>query len=264
MTPSQESVTGRLFLVIGIVISGLFMSTFLNHRFYEIAMVNVSKQNAELKTINGVVKTMSVSIATYLLGIIIAFTIAWLLIFMYFVFFIETTVSETFARSIVSFKDFFWLNGQMIFAYTPLILSILLVFTMFILMFLSNKDALKSLKFASLTDKAKKNTLQEDENRMDDDTDDVPTLDLDNALSGNGISSDVESFQRHVLLLIFLSAIFVYIIILVPLWSSSKLSFAVNMTLIFGIIICTLATYNTSWVAILSYLLVAIGYLYGV
>lgn len=257
MTPSQDIVIGRLFLVIGVVFSALFISTFLTRQFYTFSIVDIVKQKKELKEVKGIAKNMGISIAVYILGVIIAFLLVWILIFAYFVFFSETNIEETFARTSASFSNKFWLQGHMLFAYTPLLASTVLVFTLFMFLFMSNKDILTSFKFAPMEVTKKQ---QENDDGMEYTDDDMLGMEEEED-NTRPIATDVERFQRHVLLLIFLSAMFVYIIILIPLWSVDKFAFAFNMILLFAIIVCTLATYHKKKVAFILYILLAIGYL---
>lgn len=257
MTPEQESVVGRVFLVIAVMFSALFISTWISRKVAEFLPVDRNKLLKELKTLQGQAKNMGISIGMYLIGVFVAFMFAGFVIFGYFTIAEETTLDVTFARAMASFKDKFWLQGQMMFAYTPLIVSTILVFTLFMILFASNSDALQNLKFSTL-DTVRKSKDGDDSNSGSND----PTFELEpEETIGTRIPSDIELFQRHVLLMIFLSAMFVYMVIFSQMWSTSKALFASYTALLCGIIVSTIATFYKRWFAVALYGLVTIGYM---
>lgn len=235
----QTPFIGKTYLVIGLIFSAMLLGPFTSRKIASILPGRKKQQESSvLNTPKTIVKQALLSTAIYfstLFAMIIAVMMA---IFMFYLVSKDVTLGDTFAKTFETLNKYLWMNGQLMFAYVPFIVSSIVLLLVVISYAWSNDDFVSNVEFASVSNGFMVNKKKTDQN--------ISKYDL---------------FRKHYILLIFIVSLFIFTILYVPLWNIDKVIYVKCVTLVLMILVSSMATLRKWWILFIVYTLIAIGYI---
>lgn len=239
MLDIQTPVIGKTYLVIGVIFSAMLLGPFTSRKISSVIPRRKKQQSTlDINTPNDVVKQAMLSTAIYLLTLFIMVLVVMTSIFMFYLVAKDVTLGETFTKTLETLNKYLWMDGQLLFAYSPVVAaSIVLLFVVMSYAW-SNSDFVSNIEFANVNNGFMTNKKKNNEN-----------------------ISKTDWFRKHYVLLIFIASLFIYTIIFVPLWDIDKALYLKCVMLILMILVSSMATLRIWWGIFIVYFLVAIGYI---
>jgi hypothetical protein len=238
MLDIQTPFIGKTYLVIGVIFSAMLLGPFTSRKIAS-ALPGRNKQqtSSELDTASNIAKQAMLSTAIYLFTMFLMVVVVMVSIFMFYLVAKDVTLGETFTKTFETLNKYLWMDGQLTFAYIPIILSSIVLLIVFMSYAWSNSDFVSNIEFASVNNGFMTSKKKSNQN-----------------------ISRYDWFRKHYILLIFIASLFIYTIIFVPLWNMDKVLYVKCMTLILMILVSSMATLRKWWVMFIVYTLIAIGY----
>jgi hypothetical protein len=258
MLDIQTTIISRTFLVIGIFYTTMLLAPFL---FRKINTLFTKKKKTKddknyLKQSKNIIKESIISTVVYLLVSLISILIIFSGLFIYCTFKYDDPMAS--ARMLMNQN--FWMNGIMIFAYTPIIMSMIILFVVIIFYTILIDDFKNNIAFADIDNefltksKKKSHSLQSYEDLEYEDT-----ISQDKKNNKNNITQ-LDWFRKNYIILIFVAALFIYTIVFVPVWGVEKLVYIKTITIILMILISSIASLWKWWIIFIAYSIIIGGY----
>jgi hypothetical protein len=259
MLDIQTIIISRTILVIGIFYTTMLLAPFLFRKVSKLFTKKKSKTNDKdyLKKPKNIIKESAISTAVYLLVFVLSILIIFTGLFLYCTF---TTDDDPFAMAKALMNQNFWMNGIMVFAYTPLVISVVVVFLVIAFYSLFIDDFKNNIAFVDidngfLSKKRKKDlTLSSIEDIEYDDMISERTTKKKNAIT------QLDWFRKNYIILLFIASLFIYTIIFVPIWGIEKMAYVKTIVIILMILICSLASFKKWWVMFITYAVILGGF----
>lgn len=237
----QPDIIGKTYLVVGIIFSAMLLGPFASRKFASILPKNKKKQTStSLTEAPTIIRQAVISTAIYYVTILLMVVIIIICIFMFYLVAKDVTLGDTFTKTLETLNKYFWMNGSLLFAYSPVVLSSLVLLTVFASYVMTNQDFLTNIEFASVTN-------------------DFSVVKKKNVSKKQDLTT-IEWFRKYYILLIFIATLFIYTIIFVPLWNINKVLYMKCTLLILMILIGSMATLHKWWMMFASYALIIAGY----
>lgn len=237
----QPALLGKTYLVVGIIFSAMLLGPFASRKFASILPKNKKKQTpTSLTEAPTAIRQVLISTAVYFITVILIVLIIIVGIFMFYLVAKDVTLGDTFSKTLETLNKYFWMNGNLAFAYIPVVLSSVVLFTVFVTYVMTNQEFLTNIEFAGVTNDfliTKKKNVGKNKN-----------------LTTN------EWFRKYYILLIFIATLFIYTIIFVPLWNIDKVLYIKCTLLILMILIGSMATLRKWWMMFATYVFIVAGY----
>lgn len=258
MLDIQTIIISRTILVIGIFYTTLLLAPFLFRKVNKLFAKRQSKTNDKkyLNQSKNIIKEAAISTIVYLFVFVISIIIIFAGLFFYCTF----RYDEPFAQAKALMNQNFWMNGIMVFAYTPLIIAILVVFLVITFYSLFIDDFKNNIAFVDIDNgflsKSRKKTqiLSSIEDIEYDDT-------ISNTKKTNKSTiTQLDWFRKNYMILLFIASLFIYTIIFVPIWGIEKLAYIKTIVIILMILICSLASFKKWWVMFITYVIILGGF----
>lgn len=257
MLDIQTIIISRTILVIGIFYTTMLLAPFLYRKVSKLFVKRTSKTNDKdyLNQSKNIIKEAIVSTVVYLFVFVISILIIFTGLFVYCTF----QDDDPFAKAKALMNQNFWMNGIMVFAYTPLVISIIVVFIVITFYSLLIDDFKNNIAFVDidndfLSKRKKRQALSTLEDIEYDD------LVVDRNKNKKTTITQVDWFRKHYMILLFIASLFIYTIIFVPVWGIEKLTYIKTIVIILIILICSLATFKKWWVMFITYAVILGGY----
>lgn len=238
MLDIQTPLIGKTYLVIGIIFSAMLMGPFTSRKIASV-LPRRKKQQGELSDRNTIVKQAALSTAIYFITVIAMIFVVMTGVFMFYLVAKDVTLTETLTKTFETFNKYFWMNGQLTFAYTPIILSSIVLLFVVLTYAWNNSDFVDNIAFAKVNNNFMANKKRNEANQN---------------------MSQYDWFRKHYTLLIFIASLFIYTIIFVPIWNTDKGLYIKCVGLILLILISGMATLRKWWLMFIVYLIIAVGY----
>jgi hypothetical protein len=269
MLDIQASIIGKTFLVIGVFYTSMLLAPFLLRKIRKIIPRNNRKKKDKetdtesevyLRETKNIVKESAISTLVFFAVISITFLIIFTGIFLYSNIFRNDVngFTEAFNVTKAIINQQFWMDGIMIFAYTPVILSALIVFVVITIYSLSMDDFRNNIAFVNVDNDFVKKKKTNKQNISLDDEDELFNSKKNKNNKMNITQKDW--FRKNYIILIFIASLFIYTIIFVPLWTVEKMAYIKSVLLILLILISSLATLHKWWVMFIAYFILITGY----
>lgn len=255
MLDIQTTIISRTFLVIGIFYTTMLLAPFLFRKISNLFSKKKSNKDNKnyLTQSKNIIKEAIISTFVYLL----VFIISILIIFSGFFIYCTFRYDDPMASAKILMNQNFWMNGVMIFAYTPLMMSMVIVFIVLLFYTLLIDDFKNNIAFADINNnflvknKKKKQTYEDLEYE--------DTISQQRKSNKNNITQ-LDWFRKHYFILIFIASLFIYTIVFVPVWGTDKLVYIKTITIILMILISSLASLWKWWVIFIAYIVIVGGY----
>lgn len=258
MLDIQTVIISRTILVIGIYYTTMLLAPFLFRKVSKLFNKKKSKNNDKdyLKQPRNIIKEAAISTAIYLIVFIISILIIFTGLFIYCTF----RDDEPFVTAKAIMNQNFWMNGIMVFAYTPLVISIVVVFLVITFYSLLIDDFKNNIAFVDIDNgflskrRKKTQTMQSIEDIEYDDTISIKKTNDKNTIT------QLHWFRKNYIILIFIASLFIYTIIFVPVWSIEKIVYIKTIVIILMILICSLASFKKWWIMFITYAVIIGGF----
>ena len=258
MLDIQTVIISRTILVIGIYYTTMLLAPFLFRKVSKLFNKKKSKNNDKdyLKQPRNIIKEAAISTAIYLIVFIISILIIFTGLFIYCTF----RDDEPFVTAKAIMNQNFWMNGIMVFAYTPLVISIVVVFLVITFYSLLIDDFKNNIAFVDIDNgflskrRKKTQTMQSIEDIEYDDTI------SDRKINNKNVITQLDWFRKNYIILLFIASLFIYTIIFVPVWGIAKLTYIKTIVIILMILICSLASFKKWWVLFITYAVILGGF----
>jgi hypothetical protein len=242
MLDIQTPFIGKTYLVIGVIFSAMLLGPFTSRKIASVLPGRKKQQtSSELNTSSSVVKQAMLATAIYLFTMFLMVLVVMVSIFMFYLVAKDVTLGETVTKTFETLNKYLWMDGQLTFAYIPILFSSIVLLIVFMSYAWSNSDFVSNIEFASVN-----NGFMTSKKKSD------------KVLNQN--MSRYDWFRKHYILLIFIASLFIYTIIFVPLWNMDKVLYVKCVTLILMILVSSMAALRKWWVMFIVYTLIAIGY----
>lgn len=238
MLEIQTPLIGKTYLVISIIVSAMLLGPFTSRKIASVLPGRKKKQGDIMDT-HTVMKQAALSTAIYLLAIIAVIIAVMVGVFMFYLVAKDVTLSETFYKTLETFNTYFWMNGQLTFAYSPIILSSIVLLFVVLSYAWGNSDFVDNIAFAKVNNDFMINKKKDQANQN---------------------ITQTYWFRKHYMLLIFIASLFIYTIIFVPIWSTDKALYVKCVSLLLLILISSMAALHKWWLMFIVYLFIAVGY----
>jgi hypothetical protein len=267
MLDIQASIIAKTFLVIGIFYTSMLLAPFLLRIIRKIfPKNNRKKKNIDtesevyLRDPKNIVKESVISTLVFFAVILIIFLIIFTGIVLYASIFRNDVngLIEAFNLTQAIINQQFWMDGIMIFAYTPVILSALIVFVVITIYSLSMDDFRNNIAFVNVDNGFLKNKKSNKQNISLNDEDEI--FNSKNNKNNKMNITQKDWFRKNYIILIFIASLFIYTIIFVPLWTVEKMAYIKSVLFILLILISSLATLHKWWVMFIAYVIIIAGY----
>jgi hypothetical protein len=263
MLDIQTTTTGKTYLVIAVIYTAMIFSPVIIQKLQDLMPSDKLKNiddNNDLNKPRDIIQASFLNTLIYITSILITLIIIIIFIFFYFLVAKDITVEQTFAQTINTFNEQFWMNGNMMFAYIPILLSSIVIFVVITIYTLSDKDFANNIAFATIENKSivHKKISNESDLFDHDDVDDM-TISANSKNSSSNLT-DKDWFRKYYVLLIFIASLFLYTIIFVPLWNINKLMYVKCIFMILFVLVCSMATMQKWWIIFIVYAIVSVGY----
>ena len=258
MLDIQTTIISRTFLVIGIFYTTMLLAPFLFRKISKLfKKKNAKKDNKNYLTrTKNIIKESAISTVIYLCVFVISILLIFSALFVYCTFKYDDPMSQ--AKSLMNQN--FWMNGIMVFAYTPLVMSMLIIFVVIVFYTLLIDDFRSNIAFSEMDNdflsKKKKKQLSQ---QSYEDIEFEDTISPNRKNDKNAISQ-LDWFRKNYIILIFVASLFIYTIIFVPVWGIEKLVYVKTVTIILMILISSLASLWKWWVMFIAYAIIVGGY----
>lgn len=252
MLDIQTIIISRTILVIGIFYTTMLLAPFL----FRTISKSRKYDTLYLKQTKNIIKEAAVSSVIYLIVFIISILLIFTGFFIYCIF--RDDAPFTMAKALMNQN--FWMNGMMIFSYTPLVISVLVVFVVITFYSLLIDDFKNNIAFVDIDNgfltKKKKTTkaLSFIEDIEYDDTISIKKTNDKNTIT------QLHWFRKNYIILIFIASLFIYTIIFVPVWSIEKIVYIKTIVIILMILICSLASFKKWWIMFITYAVIIGGF----
>lgn len=258
MLDIQTIIISRTILVIGVFYTTMLLAPFLFRKVNKLFTKRKSQKNNEdyLKQSKNIIKEAAISTVSYLVVFIISILIIFTGLFIYCTF----RDDEPFAMAKALMNQNFWMNGIMIFAYTPLVISILVVFLVTTFYSLFIDDFKNNIAFVDIDNgfmNKKKKKAQSLSSIEDIEYDDTISY---NKTSNKNTITQLDWFRKNYIILLFIASLFIYTIIFVPVWGIEKIAYIKTIIIILMILICSLASFKKWWVMFITYAVILGGF----
>jgi hypothetical protein len=258
MLDIQTIIISRTILVIGIFYTTMLLAPFLFRKISKLFAKRKSKKKAKdyLNQPKNIIKEAAISTAIYLVVFIISILIVFTGLFLYCTF----TDDDPLTSAKALMNQNFWMNGIMIFAYTPLLISVVVVFIVISFYSLLIDDFKNNIAFVDIDNdffnkkQKKAQTLSSTEE-----------LEYDDAISERKSNNkkpitQLDWFRKNYIILLFIASLFIYTIIFVPIWGIEKAAYIKTVVIILMILICSLASFKKWWVMFITYAVILGGF----
>lgn len=257
MLDIQTIIISRTILVIGIFYTTMLLAPFLFRKISKLFTKKKSKKNDKtyLQQPKNIIKEAVISTVIYLLVFLISLVIIFVGLFTYCTF----KYDEPFAMAKAMMNQNFWMNGIMVFAYTPLVIAIVVVFLVITFYSLFIDDFKNGIAFVDidngfLSKKRKKEQALSLEDIEYDDT-------ISNRQTNYKTTiTQLDWFRKNYIILLFIASLFIYTIIFVPIWGIEKLAYIKTIVIILMILICSLASFKKWWIMFITYAVILGGF----
>lgn len=258
MLDIQTVIISRTILVIGIFYTTMLLAPFLFRKISNLFRKKKSKKNAKdyLNQSKNIIKEAAISTVVYLVVFIISILIIFTGLFVYCTF----RDDEPFAMAKLLMNQNFWMNGIMIFAYTPLVISILVVFLVISFYSLLIDDFKNNIAFVDIDNdflSKKKKKTQAVSSFEELEYDDMIS---DRKTNNKNTITQLDWFRKNYIILLFIASLFIYTIIFVPVWGIEKMAYIKTIIIILMILICSLASFKKWWVMFITYAVILGGF----
>lgn len=259
MLDIQTTVISRTFLVIGIFYTTMLLAPFLFRKVSKLFKSKKSKKNDKnyLTQTKNIIKESAISTAIYLSVFIISIVILFTCLFLYCSFKYD---DDPFTKAKALMNQNFWMNGIMVFAYTPLAISIIVVFIVMIFYTLLIDNFKNNIAFAEIDNGflTKRKRRQQTAQSYDD-------IEFeDNLLQSKSTKkiniTQLDWFRKNYIILLFIASLFIYTIIFVPVWGLEKIVYVKTITIILMILISSIASLWKWWIMFIAYAVIIGGY----
>lgn len=237
----------------------MLLAPFLFRKMSKLFKSKTSKKNNKnyLTQTKNIIKESLISTVLYLIVFLISILIIFSGLFLYCTFKYD---DDPISKAKALMNQNFWMNGIMIFTYTPLVISIIVVFIVITFYTLLIDDFKNNIAFVDvdngfLTKKRKKQQSQ----TTYEDIEYEDTILLKQNNNKNSISQ-LDWFRKNYILLLFISSLFIYTIIFVPVWGIEKLVYVKTITVLLMILISSIASLWKWWIIFIAYAIIISGY----
>jgi hypothetical protein len=190
----------------------------------------------EMKTVKGLVTAAAKSIAIYIAILFIIFAIMFLFIFYYCATFTQGGFYVALMRTVSLLNNILWKNGELMFLYISLSISLFIMFAVLSIYALQNKkDFVEKIR---LPTNAANETSDEE---------------------SKGPNQEV-LFYKHFMLFVFIVFLFLFMMTILGIWSTCKISLMYYIMLIFGIVITTVISFEKYVLTFLVYIMIVATY----
>lgn len=242
MTDIQTSVIGKTYLVIGVIYSAMLLGPFAMRKIGVLLPKSKSKSTLQsrLNRPATIITQALISTSVYFITILIILVFSVCGIFGRYLFAKDVTITEMFPKTLATFNKYFWMNGSMAYAYSPVFLSSIVMLIVFVFYVIANKDFVANIEFANIDNGFLQNGKK--------------------STSRNNSITNVEWFRRHYALLVFIAILFMYAIIFLPLWIANKVLYLKCVAIILLVLVGSVASLYAWWVMFFVYILLVIGF----
>lgn len=259
MLDIQTIIISRTILVIGVFYTTMLLAPFLFRKISKLFLKKKSQtiKKSYLNKPKNIIKESAISTLIYIVVFIISILIIFTTLFIYCIF----RHDNPFATAKALMNQSFWMNGIMVFAYTPLVISIVVVFLVVTFYSLLIDDFKNNISFVDidngfLSTKQKKTANLQIEDIEYDDT----IIDTDIRSNNEPLITQVDWFRKNYITLLFIASLFIYTIIFVPIWGMEKIVYVKTIIIILMILVCSLASFQKWWVMIITYIVILVGF----
>jgi len=241
MLDIQDTIIGRTYFIIGIFFSALMLGPFIIRKINSVLPKRRKqpKQGGELNNPKALIKHAMLNTLVYIVTICVMLILVLTSVFMYYLVAKDVTLGETFTKSIETFNKYLWMNGNMIFAYSPVILASVVLFIVISVYAMTNEDFVSNIEFAQIDSNFMANKKKRN--------------------ISNKKMIGIDWFRKHYILLIFIASLFIYTIIFVPIWNVDKALYVRSIGLLLLILISSVASLTRWWVMFIVYALIIVG-----
>lgn len=258
MLDIQTIIISRTILVIGIFYTTMLLAPFLFRKVNKLFTKKKSKTNDidYLNKSKNIIKEAAISTAVYLVVFIISILIIFTGLFIYCTF----NDDDPFTTAKALMNQNFWMNGIMVFAYTPLIISVLVVFLVISFYSLLVDDFKNNIAFVDID-----NEFLSKKRKKDLALSSIEDIEYDETISNRKANSkkkitQLDWFRKNYITLLFIASLFIYTIIFVPVWGIEKMTYIKTIIIILMILICSLASFKKWWVMFITYTVILGGF----
>lgn len=237
----------------------MLLAPFLFRKASKIIKSKTSNKNDKnyLTQTKNIIKESVISTFIYLFVFLISILITFTGLFLYSTFKYDDS-PITMAKALMNQN--FWMNGTMVFAYTPLIISIIVVFVVIIFYSLLIDDFKNNIAFVDIDNGflSKKRKKQQSQTSYEDiEYDDIVLI---NRKDNKNNITQLEWFRKNYIILLFIASLFIYTIIFVPVWGIEKLMYVKAIAIILMILISSIASLWKWWIMFIAYAIIISGY----
>lgn len=259
MLDIQTIIISRTILVIGLFYTTMLLAPFLFRKVRKLFTKKKSNKNDKdyLKQPKNIIKEAAISTVIYLVVFIVSILILFTGLFMYCTF----RDDEPFAMAKALMNQNFWMNGIMVFAYTPLVIAIVVVFLVTTFYSLFIDDFKNNIAFVQID-----NGFMSKKKKKSQETSSIDDIEYDDAIStrtsnnNKNIITQLDWFRKNYIILLFIASLFIYTIIFVPIWGIEKMAYIKTIVIILMILICSLASFKKWWVMFITYAVILGGF----
>jgi hypothetical protein len=232
MEPSVDKVIGNSMIVVGIFYTVARVLHIVGDKISGLAGVDKDEVNENMRTFKGLMKATAKATAFYITIVVAVFLIMSLCIFYYCALFTPGGFSAAATRTISLLNTILWRNGELLFLYINISVSLLVMFLIIAIYAFQNKnDFVGKLK--------------------------LPTT----ATDDNDSPNQETLFYKHYILLVFVIFLFLFMMQILGLWNVCKTSLVYYILLLLGIVITTVVSYEKYWLPTLVYAMILATYM---